>query len=254
MHGKRKTASLILFKSLSELSSEAEHTYAGFVWWVLDPLFSMAIYYFVFAILMKHGTPNFVPFLLIGVDTWRWINSSVMRDSYAILAGYGLMQQVYQPKMVFPTVCVLTDLIKFAVVMIILLIVLPFAGAPLGPTALLAPLLIGVEAIFILGFTYLTAALVPFFPDLRIILSHGLNLMFFMSGIFFDIRQVPLSFQRILYLNPMAVIIDAFRDVLMRNQLPGWSSLAWVLTGSLVAVLLGLMLIRNWDYEYPKVN
>lgn len=254
MYGKRKTASLILFQSLSELCSEAERTYAGFVWWVLDPLLSMGIYYFVFAILMGRATENFVPFLLIGIVTWRWMNSSVMRGSFSIIAGYGLMQQVYLPKVVFPTVCVLTDLIKFLVVMLILLILLPFLGATLGPLALLVPVLICLEALFILGFTYVTAALVPFLPDLRIMLSHGLNLMFFMSGIFFDIRQAPPSFQQILYLNPMAVLIDAYRDVLMRSQMPEILPLLWVLVGSLTAILFGLMLIRNWDCEYPKVN
>ncbi|MEZ5600916.1 MAG: hypothetical protein R3F36_07955 [Candidatus Competibacteraceae bacterium] len=58
---------LILYKTQADLRAEAAKTYIGFLWWVLDPLMFMMIFYVVFGLLLKRATPDFVPFLLIGL-------------------------------------------------------------------------------------------------------------------------------------------------------------------------------------------
>ena len=38
--------SLIAYKTYAELRSEAARTYAGFLWWVIEPILNMAVYYY----------------------------------------------------------------------------------------------------------------------------------------------------------------------------------------------------------------
>ena len=115
---------LILYKTLADLRAEAARTYIGFLWWVLDPLIFMAIFYVVFGLLLRRSTPDFVPFLLIGLVSWRWFQNTITHSATSILGGRSLMQQVYVPKIIFPLVIILTDLVKFGLVLMLLLIYL----------------------------------------------------------------------------------------------------------------------------------
>ena len=106
---KRRTFDIILYRTYAELKSEAQRTYIGVLWWILEPVLFMLIFYFVFAVLLQRGTENFVPFLLIGLAPWHWFQATVMQCSGSITANRGLIQQVYVPNYVFPTVVVLAS-------------------------------------------------------------------------------------------------------------------------------------------------
>ena len=68
----RSSKDLIAYKTYADLRAEAERTYLGVVWWFLDPLIHISIYYFVFSVIMSRGTENFIAFLAVGVIVWRW--------------------------------------------------------------------------------------------------------------------------------------------------------------------------------------
>ena len=103
----RNLLTLIYFKSCAELRSEAERTFAGFIWWILDPLFSLLIYYIVFSQISRIGndpgsSSAFIHFLCVGIVFWGWMANTVNRGANAILLGAGIMQQVRLPKVISP--------------------------------------------------------------------------------------------------------------------------------------------------------
>ena len=244
---------LILYKTQADLRAEAAKTYIGFLWWVLDPLMFMMIFYVVFGLLLKRATPDFVPFLLIGLVSWRWFQNTISHGATAILGGRGLMQQVYLPKAILPLVVILTDLVKFGVVLGLMLIYLWSAGFGVGWSYLALPALLLSHFLLILGLTLLVAAIVPFVPDLRFLVEHLLQIVFYMSGIFFSGATIPERYQPYFYLNPMANIIEAYRDILLHHTWPNWSALAIVAAlGFGISLLAYEFLTRN-DHLYPKL-
>jgi lipopolysaccharide transport system permease protein len=76
--------------------------------------------------------------------------------------------------------------------------------------------------------------------------------MFFVSGVFFQISSLDPSIQSLLYLNPMAYIIDAYRGVIMLGVIPDISSLGYIVVLSLVMLAAGLSLHFRFDRVYPK--
>jgi lipopolysaccharide transport system permease protein len=58
---------LVLFSTYAELRAERARSYLGFLWWIIEPAMNMATYYLVFAVVLKTGQPDYVPFLLIGL-------------------------------------------------------------------------------------------------------------------------------------------------------------------------------------------
>lgn len=244
---------LILYKTLADLRAEAARTYIGFLWWIFDPLIFMAIFYVVFGLLLKQGTPNFVPFLLIGLVSWRWFQNTITHSATSILEGRSLMQQVYVPKIIFPLVVILTDLVKFGIVLILLLIYLWLAGFGIGWTYSALPILLLTQFLLIVGLTLLVAAFVPFAPDLKYLVEHFLQILFYFSGIFFSGSSIPESYQTYYYLNPMANIVEAYRDILMHDKWPNWSALILVsLLGLTISILMYQWVTHN-DHLYPKL-
>lgn len=243
---------LVTYKAYADLRSEAAKTFLGFLWWALDPLLFMVIFYVVFGLLMNRGTENFISFLLIGLVAWRWFQNTISHGANSILGGRGLMHQVYVPKVVFPLVIILTDLVKFGFVFSILLLYLWLAGFGIGPAYLALPLVLIVQLALNVGLTLLVAALVPFLPDLKFLADHVLHMLFFMSGIFFAGSSIAERYQPYFYLNPMATLIESYRDILMHDAWPNWSALAVIAGLGVVLTLFGERLIGRNDHLYPK--
>jgi lipopolysaccharide transport system permease protein len=164
------------------------------------------------------------------------------------------MQRVYVPKIVFPTVSILTTTFKFLLAFALVLPVLWISGRPVGLAYLALPPILVIELAFIAAVAYVGAALVPFLPDLRILLDHSLRLLFFLSGVFYSGSLIPPRFRSYFYLNPMATLIDAFRDVLLYDRWPPVGSLVAVGLVSGAGVFAGAYLLTRYDYVYPKLG
>lgn len=245
---------LVLYKTYADLRAETERTYLGFLWWIFEPIMYMTVFYVVFGVFMGHKTDHFVQFLLIGLTIWQWMKSCLSHGSESILASRGLMQHIHLPKVIFPTVLILTDTVKFIFIFTLLLCYLWLSGFPVGIEYLALPVVLLVQLLFIMAITYLLAAVVPFLPDLRFVVDNVLHAIFFASGIFFSAQAIPQNYHFYFYLNPMARLIEDYRRILMYNQWPNWENLLIVSIIAILGIILGVGLIRRFEYIYPKVT
>ena len=168
-------------------------------------------------------------------------------------ANRDLMQQVYVPKVIFPLVVILTDLVKFSVVLALLLIFLWLAGFGVKWTYLALPALLLTQFLLTLGLTLLVAAIVPFAPDLRFLVEHALQIAFYLSGIFFAGSTIPAPYQAYFYLNPMAHLIEAYRDILLHQTWPNGLALALIAALGLGLSILAYRWVTHNDHLYPKL-
>ncbi|MBK8182785.1 MAG: ABC transporter permease [Candidatus Competibacteraceae bacterium] len=244
----------MLYKTYADLKAEAARTYISFMWWILDPLLYMAVFYIVFDVLLKRGTDNFISFLLVGLVLWKWFASSIQHALNSISIHRGLIQQIYLPKWLFPVITVLTDLVKFIIIFMILLVLLLIIGVMPGIAWINLPILIMCQLLFIMGCSCLAAAITPFFPDFRLLTESGLTLMMFLSGIFYESKTIPINFQVFFFANPMAVMIDAFRITLLENRHPNWLLISYVFFISNVLLAVALNILKRFDRVYPRMT
>jgi lipopolysaccharide transport system permease protein len=245
-------AELLAYKAYADLRAESARTYIGFVWWFIDPIVNMALFYFVFSFLLDRGVEDYVPFLLIGMVTWKWFNSSVVVAANSIRANAGLISQVYIPKPFFPLVVVAETTVKFAIAFGLLLGFLWAYGFDVDVHYAALPLVALVQLGFISAVALLVSSVVPFFPDLNIVLENVLRMLFFLSGVFFPTARLPESIQPWFALNPMLVLIESFRDVLMYGRWPSASALVSVMAASLAVGAAGWWLLARYDRVYPR--
>ena len=225
----------------------------GLIWWVLEPAMMMGTFYLVFSVVLKNNTPDYVPFLLVGLALWQWFKSCVSHGGYAIWTQLNLVRQVKLPVQVFPSVQILADTVKFIFILVLLLAILWSSGYPPNMTYLaLIPVLL-VELVFAAGAAYVVAAVVPLVPDLRFVIEQFLTVVMFLSGVVFPLTSVPLEMRSWFELNPIAVLIDAGRGILMYARWPDWAALGRVALISLALYALGSFLIARLTPRYVKL-
>lgn len=250
----RNAAELIAYKTYADLKAEAARSYLGLMWWIFEPIIYLAAFYVLFVIVMQRGGPDFVPMFLTGAVVWKWFDSGIKTGGKSIAAHSGLMQHVYVPKFIFPIIALLGSTARFIPVFVIFLIFLLWYGYTPTASWWSVPLIITVQFLMIGSLAGLVGAVMPFLPDLRVAIDNGLMMMFFLSGVFFDINQVHEPARSYLMLNPMAVLIDEYRKVLLHGQLPSGSHLLGILLLSAIVGGIALWLLKRLDHRYGKVR
>ena len=245
---------LIWYKGYADLLADSSRAYVGLLWWVLEPVLYMGAFYVAFDLIgLRAGGASPMLFLLCGLVPWKWFASSVQHGSSAIESNSGLLQQVYLPKQVLPCIVLFTNTIKFSVVLSLLLVLTILLG--MGPTLhwLALPLVVLLELLIILAVTSLFASLVPFLPELQLVIDNGLMVLMFLSGIFTEIDKLPRKIALILHANPMVPIIEAYRSVLLNDSWPDWKALSWVFGLGILIYALAFWILRRNDRAYLKL-
>ncbi len=126
-------------------------------------------------------------------------------------------------------------------------------GVPPNSTYVALPIVLGLQLLLTMGLTQLLAAAVPFLPDLVIAVDLALQLLFFLSGIFFDAARIPADYRVLFFMNPMAALLDCYRAIMLHGQWPSLPMLLWVALLALVSNWVAWKVLRHCDRLYPKL-
>lgn len=235
----------------AELRSEVKKYYMGYLWWVVEPLLDMIVYYVVFGILLKSGTDDYIPFLLIGILTYKWFATSVSYSSQSILQRKHIIKESILPVKLFPIIEIIKNTFKFLIIFIVLCIFLWLYGFRINIHYLYLVCIMFCELMLILCFSFIFALILPFFQDVEIVIQSFLRVLFFLSGIFFKGDRFLPEHQFLFYLNPMANIIDSFRNVLMYNA-PPKTAIYLIMAICIPILYILLNLSDRFDRRYAK--
>lgn len=244
---------LLKYRTSAELKSEGTRSYAGYLWWILEPLLALAVYYVAFEYLVHRTTDNFLLFLFSGIVVYRFFSVTLARSATSILEGHGLMQLVYLHKSIFPLSVVMVNLVKFLVTLPIVMMFAWICGMPPTWAYSALPALILLELLLTSGAAMICASITPFFPDFSLILNTVLNLLIFLSGVFYDISILPPKMQTLVRYNPMAAIIEQYRVILLHGQWPDLKPLVPAMWECAAFLAMGGFLIHKFNRYFPKI-
>ena len=224
-------------------------SFLGLLWSFLNPLFMLAIYSLVFSSFMRLGqsegvgTPYYPLFIFTGMIPWLAFSQALTSSSRTILSNANLVKKTVFPLEVLPAVDVISGLVHslFALTILLLAIVI-LPDQPLHPTVLWLPLVMMPQLLFTLGLGWFLASISVFVRDVREAVPMILMAWWFTTPILYPPSIVPKHLIRYMDLNPMKLLIDNYRRVLIHGDAPDWHSLAAVTAVGLVAFLLG----RAW--------
>ncbi|MEM8498588.1 MAG: ABC transporter permease [Pseudomonadota bacterium] len=241
----RQLLAVVWEKSKLNLKSEAAVNYLSYLWWIMEPVLHMLVYYLVFDVLLQRGGPGFVFFLLAGLVPWLWFSKLLVQASNSLVTGRFLMGQIFIPKLFFPLVVIVQCSVKQAIVFIVLLLVLVIAGhQPSIQWLAIVPIAL-VQLMLMMPLAFIFAASVVFVRDLGFVIPTALQFVFFCSGIFFSIDHIAPQYTQWFYVNPMAGLVQQYREVLLNNNWPDWFYTAKVAAVSIVLWILSIRFYRN---------
>jgi lipopolysaccharide transport system permease protein len=244
---------LIYQKSLSDFKAEARRGSLGIIWWLLEPLLYVGVFYVIFSIIFHRGDESSIVNLLTALVVWKWFDSAVRQSSNSISSNVGLIRQVYLPKIMFPLMVITTATMRFLIIFPLLIVFIILQGYEPSIVWVAVPIIMIVQLMAIFAIGGFLAAIIPFAPDLRMLIDNGMTLLFFLSGIFFDINNVSPNIKFYLYMNPMIGIIESYRDVLLDGQWPDLTMLFIIATVSMLGILLACYILNRFDRQYLKI-
>lgn len=228
-----------------ELKARYRGSVLGFFWSFFNPLLLMAVYTFVFTVIMPGTHPADIQpyglFFFCGILPWTWFSSSLTEASNVLISGGNLIKKVLFPAEVLPVVTVLSNLVHMLLAVPVMLFFLAWEGR-LTWSALLFPLPLLVQLVFTLGLALIFSALTVHFRDLRDILSHVLHLWFWGSPVLYFYGDIQGRFRTLLRLNPLSHVLVSYQQMLFAGSFDHWRGLALAGAVSCLVFALGAFL------------
>ena len=239
----RRFFELVDLQARMALKSEASRLFLSYAWWIIEPILFVLVFYFVFAVLLRTGREDFLLFLVCGKVPFMWFSKSVTLASNTIFQNRALISQIDIPKAFFPLASVQQSLYREAPVFLLMLLVAVLYGFyPGWHWLLLLPLML-VQYLLILAASCLGAVSVARLLDMRMLINMGMLFLLFTSGVFWDVSSIQNADlkQWLLWLNPLAFLLDCYRKVIMQSAAYDLVHLA--LLGIVAAVALAIILV-----------
>jgi ABC-type polysaccharide/polyol phosphate export permease len=236
--------SLIVELVKREVKLRYRGTWLGFFWSLLNPLIMTVVYTIVFLYVFRSSIPNFSVYLFCALLPWNWFSESVSSGTECFVSRPGFVRDAIFPIAILPVTTIASSMMNYVFSLPILLIALLAFGVPFSWSLLTLPIIMAVQFLFTLGIIFILGTFNVFFRDLRYIVQNLVMALFFLTPIFYDISNIPASFQLFFKFNPMEHIINDYRSIFYYNTWPDWGD-----TGIVVAISLVLIVLGVWAFE-----
>ena len=224
----------------------------GIAWTLINPLLQLAVFSFVFRSVIPINIPQFSSFAFSGLLIWTWSQTALFQATGLITSNKALIRQPNFPTAILPVVTTMTGLIHFLLALPVLIIFLAVDGVKPSSVLFVLPLLMVIQFVLTVGLAYPLAALNVTFRDTQHTLGVLLQMLFYLTPIFYDLNSVPKEFQHFYQLNPMVPLIEAYRAILLKGTPPDWQAL--LIVSLVVAVILpiGLAIFRRQSNTFVE--
>lgn len=222
-----------------EWVSRQRFTLLGWGWPLLRQLVQLAVLAFIFTRVLDLGIEDYVLFVFSGLIAWSLFSSGAINGTWAVIQHRHLLLQPRTPAAVIPLVSALTPALDFLVAFPLLVVLLYAQADGLQPAALVAIPLVAVQLLLTAGLAWFTSALAVVLRDVTSIVETLVFTIFYLTPIFYGLEQAPGDAADVLEWNPLAVLIEAYRSVLVDGKVPDAGPLLAVAGLAAVVAALG---------------
>lgn len=244
----------IFYSAKSTLKQEVADSFLNWIWLILNPIMFMLVYAFVQIAIFDNTTEYLASFLFIGLTCWNFFNPCINSSIRMIKRYQGIISKVYVPKFVFLLSNMLVNAFKTSVSFLLVIVSLIAYQISFSPRMFWCIPYLLMLFLVTFGLSCILLHFGVFFDDLANIVPIAMRMLFFLSGIFYDLEarlEGGLGFL-MKYLNPVAhVIVELRRTMLFDKPAHVTALLLWFAVG-LVLSVVGIALIYRYERRYVK--
>ena len=224
----------------------------GYLWSLLEPLFTMLVYFFVFSVVIKFKVENYLIFLLSGILPWTFLQGSILFGVKTITNNSNLIKKVRLPREIFPLTTVLSKLIEFALSIFVLFFFIFFSKVKFTAKLSLLPFIIIIQFFFVYGLSLILSCSNVFFRDIERIINPAIRLWFYLTPIVYPFSMVPEKLLFIYMLNPMTIIVTLYRYAVLDIALPQKELILSGIFLSFAVFFLGFWFFNRTEKNFLK--
>lgn len=207
-------------------------SFLGSLWSLVNPIVILALYTFVFGVIFKsrwtaHGSSivEFAVVMFCGLILHGMVSEVLSRSPSLVTSQPNFVKKVVFPLDCLAWVILAAALYHFAVANVVMIVGVLLLRGDLPATALFAPLVVMPLALFLVGAAWILAALGVFFRDLSQVINIFLSVLLFLAPVFYPLSSVPVALRPLVFLNPLTLIVEQYRNVLIWGHAPDWAAL-----------------------------
>ncbi len=233
----------------------------GLFWSFVHPMMMLCVYTFVFSVVFQArwgvdtggGRGAFAIIMFCGLALFNIFSEAVNMNCGVVVANTNLVKKVIFPLEILPLSQTLATFAVGMVWFVLLFLGAVFVFGKLSFTMLLLPLILFPLFLFTLGVSYFVSSLSVYVRDTPYMVGVVLQILFFLTPIFYPVAAIPERFRWPIRLNPLTLLIEEARKVFLYGELPDWRFLGAAFLVSLLVLQLGFLWFQKTKKGFADV-
>jgi len=253
LHEQREYRELLVRLTARDLTLRYKQTIMGVGWAIFMPLINTAVFSVIFTRVapIDTGVPYPV-FAYCGLLAWNFFASAQRFAVVSLTSNTNLVTKVYCPREVFPFSTVIVSLVDLAVASLVLVALMAYYGIGVSATLLAVPIVLAIQVVLTAAVALLVAMGNLFYRDVKYLFEIVLTIWMFATSVVYPIERVGGRLGRLLQLNPMTPIIDAYRSTLLLHQWPAFAPLAYSAVVSVILLGAGWIAFHRAEFRFAE--
>jgi lipopolysaccharide transport system permease protein len=240
---------------IRDVQSRYAQSVIGVVWAVIQPLALMFVFTIVFGRLLKTDTegipyPIFVYSCLV---PWSFFAAALMRGTSSIEAEGSIIKKLAVSRILFPISAVLSCVVDFLAAAFVFIIMCFWYHISWTPWMLMVVPLIVLQTVLLVGLSLFLSSINAYFRDIKFGLPLLVNVWMYACPIVYSIAVVPDRYIWFYRLNPMAGLMVAYRNVLVKGIAPDWGLLGIALIVTFVVGVIGYAVFNRLQGNFADI-
>lgn len=245
----------MIYAAKADLRAEVADSYLNRLWWLLEPFCNMIVYVIVFGNVMGNSVENYATFVFSAFLMWNFFSKTINYSVKLVRNNKEIVTKVYIPKFILLLSNMMLNMFKLLFSMIVLVAMMIIFHVEIGWNVFWVIPAYTVMILLAFGTGMIFLHFGVYVDDLFYAVGILLNMLMFLSGIFYDVMTTlpePLN-TIIMCLNPVAIFTDTMRNALLYNMAANLPMLAiWFLL-SVILCCIGVHVVYKNENSYVKV-
>lgn len=246
---------LFLAFVIKEIKIRYKQTLFGFAWAILQPAALTLIFTLVFSIFLNvdSGRIPYPVFAYSALLPWSFFTSAISFGSLSVVNNSSLVTRVYFPREIMPLSSIGAAFFDFLIAFLIFIILLIFYKVPINTNILyILPITFAI-LVLTSGISLILTALNVLFRDIRFIIPLALQVLMYLTPIVYSVDQVPEKYRPFLFLNPLTILIEDFRNVTAYGEKPNLLHLGIYILVALLFFIVGYYFFKRKEKIFADV-
>lgn len=246
---------LLYFLVWRDIKVRYKQTVVGAGWAIIQPVFQMIVFTIFFGKIAQVPSDDlpYPIFSYSGLLLWTYFTGALTGSSNSLVGSSNLISKVYFPRMIIPLSSSLAPIVDYLIALSILFLMMVFYGVYPDFKIIFLPLVLILTFFASTGISLWLSSMNVKFRDVKYVLPFFVQLLMFLTPVIYPVSFIPDTFKWLLYLNPLAALIDIHRAVLLGYDEINYLFLSISILINIIIFITGLRYFRKTEGFFADI-